>query len=65
VSAGAIIDMKTPPPISGDVGGVIPLQAPDGPQFLCARVDPGDGVAESDETNNVTCVAVTIVRPVG
>lgn len=62
VAAGAIVDMRTPPPISGDVGGIIPLQAPLGKQFLCARVDPGDGVIESNEANNVTCVEVTIVR---
>jgi len=65
VAAGATIDMRTPPPISGDVGGIVPAQAPTGKQFLCARVDPGDAVIESNEANNVTCVEVTVIRPVG
>jgi peptidase C25-like protein len=62
VPAGAIVDMNTPPPISGGVGGVVPLQTPLGKQFLCGRVDPGDAVVESNEFNNVTCVEVTVIE---
>ncbi|MGA7616859.1 MAG: C25 family cysteine peptidase, partial [Thermoanaerobaculia bacterium] len=60
VGAGASVDLPAPAPISSDVGGIIPLQAPIGPQYLCARIDPGEAVAESDESNNVTCIPVTV-----
>jgi len=49
------------PPVSSDLGGIVPTQIPSGPYYLCARIDPGDAVAESDETNNVNCIAVTVV----
>jgi hypothetical protein len=55
------VPVATPIPLDG--GGVVPLQAPEGKLFLCARVDPGDAVVESDETNNVRCVEVTVVVP--
>jgi len=62
VAAGAHFDLPTGPPISSDVGGVIPLQAPVGDIFLCARIDPGNAVVESNEANNVTCVRVKVTR---
>ena len=63
VAAGAHFALPTVPPISSDVGGIIPLQAPTGKMFLCARIDPGNAVAESNEANNVTCVEVDLYPP--
>lgn len=63
VAAGAHFDLPTAPPISSDVGGIVPLQAPAGEMHLCARIDPGDAVIESDETNNVTCIRVNVFPP--
>jgi hypothetical protein len=51
----------TPIPLVG--GAVIPLQAPLGEQFLCAQVDPGNVVPESNETNNVRCLKVQVISP--
>jgi hypothetical protein len=48
---------------SYSIGGVIPVDTPDGDYFLCVRVDPGDNVSEFDEDNNVTCVAIQITLP--
>jgi hypothetical protein len=63
VAAASEVLMPVGPPISNDVGGVIPLLAPPGNMFLCARIDPGDAVAESNEDNNVTCIGV-LVEPI-
>ena len=41
-------------------GAVIPADTPSGKYFLCARIDPGGTIAETDETNNVACVALWI-----
>mgnify|MGYP003572595311 CR=1 FL=1 len=54
------LELSNLPPVSSDIGGVIPEQAPEGRSHLCARIDPGNLVAEADETNNVFCVAVSI-----
>jgi hypothetical protein len=42
------------------VGAVIPADTPPGRYFLCARIDPMNEVAETDENNNVTCVAIKV-----
>jgi hypothetical protein len=60
VPATTDLELSTSPPISSDIGGIIPLQVPLGNMYLCARVDPGEEVTESDETNNVFCRQVTI-----
>ena len=62
VAAGAHFDLPTFPPISSGVGGVIPLQA-GGELHLCARIDPGNAVIESNEANNVTCTRVNVFPP--
>lgn len=36
---------------------------PPGAYFVCARVDPGNAVAESDETNNLSCEPIAVVAP--
>lgn len=43
-------------------GGPIPPGTPS-PAFLCAVVDPGTKIAESDESNNTSCVEVEITPP--
>jgi hypothetical protein len=63
VPAGSEVLMPVGAPIFNDVGGVIPLQAPTGPMFLCGRIDPGNTVVESEEGNNVTCIEVIVRRP--
>jgi hypothetical protein len=44
------------------VGGGIPNDTPPGRYFLCARVDPGAAVNESNENNNATCRPITIAQ---
>ncbi len=56
---GSII-LSTASPVSSDVGGIIPLQTPPGSYYLCARIDPGGAIQETDETNNLTCLEVTV-----
>ena len=48
------------PPVSSDVGGIIPSQTPPGSYYLCARIDPGGAVQEADEVNNLTCLQITV-----
>lgn len=38
----------------------IPADTPDGNYYVCAYSDAGELVAESDETNNITCQPLTI-----
>jgi hypothetical protein len=44
------------------VGAGIPADTPPGDYFLCATVDPGGAVAESNEANNTTCRRLTIPK---
>lgn len=44
------------------VGGGIPNDTPPGRYFVCARVDPGTAVNESNEDNNVTCRPIRIAQ---
>ncbi len=60
VPAGGSLILPIGAPIFTDVGGTIPLQAPLGTLYLCARIDPGNGVAESNQDNNVFCAQVTV-----
>lgn len=60
VPAGGSLILPIGPPIFTDVGGTIPVEAPLGSLNLCARIDPGNGVAESNEDNNVFCVPITV-----
>jgi len=46
------------------VGAGIPHDTPAGRYFLCATVDPGAVIAESNEDNNTTCRPIRIARPV-
>ncbi|PJZ57985.1 CARDB domain-containing protein [Leptospira barantonii] len=39
---------------------LIPKDVPFGNYFLCARIDPGSKVAESNETNNTVCVPIQV-----
>lgn len=42
----------------------LPADMQAGRYRLCARVDPGGKVAESDETNNTACMPIEVARPV-
>ena len=42
------------------VGALIPADTPPGKYFLCARIDPMNQIIETDENNNVACVAIKI-----
>lgn len=44
-------------------GAGIPADTPTGNYYICARIDPGSKVAESNEANNVTCVRIKIKHP--
>lgn len=44
-------------------GAGIPADTPTGSYQLCARIDPGSKVAESNESNNVMCRTIKIVHP--
>lgn len=41
-------------------GGGLPADTPVGEYRLCARVDPGHAVVESDEDNNVACMVLKV-----
>ncbi len=41
-------------------GGGLPADTPVGEYRLCARVDPGHAVVESDEDNNVACMGLKV-----
>jgi hypothetical protein len=43
------------------VGAGIPANTPPGDYFLCAAVDPGAAVAESNEANNTTCRPIRVL----
>lgn len=45
------------------IGAGIPADTPSGNYQLCARIDPANKVAESNEANNVTCVPIKITHP--
>ena len=40
--------------------GVLPADTPPGDYQLCLVIDPGDGVVESDESNNTLCQTLTV-----
>lgn len=42
------------------VNAVLPADLPAGPYYLCAYVDPGNAVRESNEGNNAACVPLRI-----
>jgi CARDB len=42
------------------VGATIPADTPTGRYFLCARIDPGNKVEESNERNNTACYPIFI-----
>ena len=42
------------------VGATIPVDTPTGWYFVCARIDPGNKVAESNEHNNTACYPIHI-----
>ncbi len=46
----------------GDTNNQIPADTPPGNYYVCARVDPGGKVAESNEGNNTRCVRITVRR---
>ncbi len=41
--------------------GWLPSDTPPGDYQLCLVIDPGDGVEEADETNNVYCQSLTVL----
>jgi hypothetical protein len=61
--AGGSAILPTGPPVSSDLGGIIPIKTPLGNYYLCARIDPGEAVSEADESNNVTCRKIVVVNP--
>jgi subtilase family serine protease len=44
-------------------GAGIPADTPTGNYQICARIDSGSKVAESNEANNVMCRAIKITHP--
>ena len=60
VKANSSLVLPAGPIVSSDVGGIIPSQTPDGSYYLCARIDPGQEVLETDESNNLTCRPITV-----
>jgi len=38
----------------------LPADMPSGNYYVCARVDPGNNIAESNENNNVACSAIRV-----
>ncbi|MFP3942641.1 MAG: CARDB domain-containing protein [Alphaproteobacteria bacterium] len=44
----------------GDTKNQIPTDTPPGKYYVCARVDPGGKVAESNEGNNTRCMRITV-----
>jgi hypothetical protein len=60
IMAETNVTLSNSPPVSSDIGGMIPTQTPAGQYYLCARIDPGNLIEESNEDNNVTCLAVTV-----
>lgn len=60
VPALSFLLLSPDPPIASDIGGIIPSDTPAGDYFLCARIDPGNAVAEQDEGNNVFCLGISI-----
>jgi hypothetical protein len=54
LKAGAKKEYKT--------GGGIPANTPPGRYFICAQIDSGQKVRESNERNNVSCTRINIVR---
>lgn len=63
VPASSSVELSTALPINSDLGGVIPVQTPPGPYYLCARVDPADDVEEAIEDNNAICIQVSVTSP--
>ena len=43
-------------------GAGIPADAPAGDYFICAVIDPGGKVTESNEENNVSCIPIKVER---
>lgn len=43
-------------------GGTLPANTPAGIYRLCASVDPGKAVAESNEGNNISCTTLKVTR---
>jgi len=60
IPAGSAVELTADPPVSSDIGGFIPTETSLGNYNLCARIDPGNEVQETNEDNNVFCVPVTI-----
>jgi hypothetical protein len=44
-------------------GAGIPADTPAGNYFICAQIDPGKKVIESDEDNNVICSSIEVENP--
>lgn len=60
VTGGSSILLSNAPPVSSDIGGMIPINTPSGNYYLCGRIDPGNEVEETDESNNVSCVNINV-----
>ena len=60
VTGGSSILLSNAPPVSSDIGGIIPTQTKPGGYYLCGRIDPGNEVEETDESNNVSCVNINV-----
>jgi hypothetical protein len=61
VPAKSSVELSADPPINSCAGGIIPSQTPPGLYFICARIDPGNEVEESNEDNNVSWLEVQVV----
>jgi hypothetical protein len=53
-------DLAATTSASYPAGAGIPSDTPPGAYYLCARIDPANKIAESNEANNVECVKLKI-----
>ena len=54
------VDLASAAASDYSVGATIPANTPTGRYFLCARIDPGNKVDESNERNNTACYPIFI-----
>ena len=64
VPGSTSLDLSSAPPISSDIGGILPTQTPIGDYLLCTRIDPGGVVPETNEDNNICCLPVQVANPI-
>ncbi|MDI6781753.1 MAG: CARDB domain-containing protein [bacterium] len=63
----ATVTLSTDPNVNDRLFGTIPGDTPPGTYYLGVRVDPGDRIPESNETNNtdVARIEIIVAEPIG